>query len=117
MSELFPFSPPQAKVIWLPSGEKDGCVSMPTKLVKGVIFKSDDAEERLNLKMAHQTTALMNAPNARNSIGCVQRLLSRLRDCGATIDCDASTADESAFSGINSFGNSSDIFRTSGRKR
>src|SRR5262245_14901819 len=105
MSELSPFSPSQAKAIWLPSGEKDGCVSLPTKLVKGVIFRSGKAEECL--KTIRQTTALMSAPKARKRIGCAQRLLPRL--CcggGGAIDCGAESADDSAFSEINSFGNS-----------
>src|SRR5215813_3675132 len=116
MSELSPFSPSHAKTIWLPSGEKDGCVSLPTKLVKGVIFKSGKAEERL--KTMNQTTVLMSAPNARKRIGCPQGLLPRLSGCGgASIDRGAASAEDSASSEINSFGNSSDIFRTSGKKR
>src|SRR5262245_1482474 len=116
MSELAPFSPSQAKAIWLPSGEKDGCVSLPTKLVNGVIFRGGNAEECL--KTIRQTMALMSAPNASKRIGCAQRMLPRLRGCGgASADRGAASADDSAFSEINSFGNSADIFRTSGKKR
>src|SRR5215510_13918829 len=116
MSELSPFSPSQAKAIWLPSGENDGCVSLPTKLVKGVIFRSGKAEECL--KTIRQMTALMSAPNARKRIGCAQRLFPPLCGCGgASIDRGAASADDSAFSEITSFGNSADIFRTSGKKR
>src|SRR5215475_4782323 len=116
MSRLSPFSPSQVKAIWLPSGEKDGCVSLPTKLVKGVIFRSGNAEECL--KTIRQPTAVMSAPNARKRMGCAQRLLTRMCGCGgASIDRGAASADDSAFSEINSFENSGDIFRTSGKKR
>src|SRR5262245_21013397 len=116
MSELSPFSPSQAKAIWLPSGENDGCVSLPTKLVKGVIFRSGKAEECLIT--IRQTTALMSAPNARKRIGCAQRLFPRLSGCGGdAIDCGAASADDCAFSEINSVGSPGDVFRTSGKKR
>src|SRR5262245_21704428 len=111
MSELSPFSPSQAKAIWLPSGEKDGCASLPTTLVQGVLLRIDKAEVRL--KTTYQTTALMSAPNARKRIGCAKRLLPSLFGRGgAAIDCGAASADDSAFFEINSFGTSGDIVRT-----
>src|SRR5262245_56076133 len=39
MSGLSPLPPSQTKAIWLPSGEKAGCVSRPGKLVNGTMFK------------------------------------------------------------------------------